>query len=149
MVNFIKRKDKLKSFYEQKRTFLLKNPKERFFGFVKGESTAETDGQKRCDYVICFDMGPDDRPQEPSNYLFVELKGSDNEKALQQIVSTIYSLKQEGCLTGKKVDCFVVSGSCPSVKTKDQILKAKFPYRKPPYCYALTFRTKQAEYEIK
>ena len=148
--NYIKSRDKIKNFIENKRTFSLQNPKERCFGYIKGESTAETSGQKRCDYIICFDFGNNDRnPLDPTNYLFVELKGSDNEKALEQIVSTIHYFLQIGNIRGKNVECFIISGSCPTVKTKDQILKAKFPYGKSPYNYTLTFKTRLAKYVIK
>ena len=149
MINYAKNRDKLKKFTENNRTFSLNNPNKKCFGYVKGESTATDSGQKRCDYIICFEFGTDQSPKKPNNYLFVELKGSDNEKAMAQIVSTIQYLLQNGLAKDCQVECFIVSGSCPSVKTKDQILKAKFPFGKAPYKYPLTFRTKFAEYQIK
>lgn len=149
MINYTKKRDKIKKFTENRRTFSLQNPEQRCFGYVKGESTTEASGQKRCDYIICFDFGKDDNnPLSPTNYLFVELKGSDNEKALEQIVSTIQYFLQKGIIRGKHADCFVVSGSCPTVKTQEQILKAKFLYGNPPYNYKLQFKTRLAEYKI-
>ena len=148
--NYIKSRDKIKNFIENKRTFSLQNPKERCFGYIKGESTAETSGQKRCDYIICFDFGNNDRnPLDPTNYLFVELKGSDNEKAFGQILATIQYFLQKGYTRGKHVDCFIVSGTCPSVDSQKQIFMAKFPYKKAPYNYSLKFKTNSDEYEIK
>lgn len=150
MICYSKSRDKIKKFYENQRTFSLRNPKDKCFGFVKGESTAETACQKRCDYIICFDFGPNDnQPKDPTNYLFVELKGSDNDAAFEQIISTIKYFLQKGNMRGKHVDCFIVSGSCPSVDSQKQIYMAKFPYRKSPYDYTLRFKSKFDEYEIK
>ena len=150
MICYIKSRDKIKNFIENKRIFSLQNPKGKCFGYVKGESTAEAPGQKRCDYVICFDFGKDDKkPLEPTNYLFVELKGSKNEDAFDQILSTICYFLKKGDTKGKHVDCFIVSGSCPSVDTQKQIYMAKFPYKKSPYNYTLKFKTNSEGYEIK
>lgn len=147
MIDFTKNQNKLKNFTENNRTFSLRNPSQKYFGYVKGETTAEAPGQKRCDYIICFNFGSENN--RPSNYLFIELKGSDNKKALEQVISTIQYFLNNGLTKNNCVNCFIVSGSCPSVTTRDQILKAKFPYGKHPYNFTLTFKTRHAEYEIK
>ncbi|MDM1760001.1 hypothetical protein [Acinetobacter sp. 251-1] len=74
---------------------------------------------ERCDYVI------EPKGKGYEKLYFVELKGGDIVKALNQLESTVRIIKPT-----KKFECHIVksggSGSVPSFNTKFQILQKKF-----------------------
>lgn len=140
MIDYIKENQKLKTFAENRRTFVLKNKNEAQFGYKKGEDTSKT--EERCDYIICYDFKQDTL----QFYLLVELKGSNNEKALSQIESTYNFLKKTGEITSQNVICFIVTGSSPSTTSKVQITKKKLMSK---FGITIQFKTNKAEYEIK
>lgn len=71
----------------------------------------------RCDWVI--------EPKDHDKLYFIELKGGDIVKALDQLESTVKIIKPT-----KKFECHIVksggSGGTPSFNTKYQILRKKF-----------------------
>ncbi len=101
--------------------FYLKNPDTKTVdvSLIKGEDTAEKDGQERCDYIAKA------KKLEKIEVVYVELKGNHINKAISQIETTHKALNNQ--LKADKWKAFVVSNKrLPKTNSKEQNNKVIF-----------------------
>jgi len=110
-------KDKIISVSENKINFRIINKHLVTIRTVTVDGCLINDKRQRCDYLFEID--------DPcSNVIYLELKGCDVKKALNQLESTIKACsKRHGEI---QKNCYVVASRVPKIGTKIQILKKKF-----------------------
>lgn len=120
--------------------FYLKNPdtKSISLSLVKGEKTADKDGQERCDYIAKANR------RENIEVVYVELKGNHINKAISQIETTHIAFNKQ--LTADKWRAFVVSNKrLPKTNSKEQ--KNKLIFLKK-YYIRLEFCKSESSYTL-
>lgn len=101
---------------ENGRGFVLKNPNRLQVKKTKVDGCLFTDNREKCDY--CFEIG-----NAAYCVIYVELKGSNIEKAYQQICSTIQHLSTTH--QGLKRVCRIVASRVPKGGPEVQTLRVK------------------------
>lgn len=104
----------------QRSQVILDNPKRIKLKIIQIEDCVIQKGTKggRCDKLVII----------PNNRLvFIELKGKDVEKAINQLNDSINYLKQKcSAVSVAQIYCIIVCTRCPLNGTDVQICKAKF-----------------------
>jgi len=110
-----KSKNKIIAVSENTRNFEIRNDKSRLVYTVEVDGCLINDG-KRCDYLFEID--------EPiSLVIYVELKGSDIQKAYNQLIATIGYCRHRHDKSVK--ECYIVASRVPRAGTDIQTLKKK------------------------
>lgn len=101
---------------ENKRKFTIKNPHRKSITKVQVDGCLKITSGKRCDYL--FEIN-----QPTTDIIYLELKGSDIEKAYQQLLATIELFKNQhkNCIK----ECHIVASRVPRAGTKVQQLKVQ------------------------
>lgn len=115
------RSDSLIVFSENKSKITFENPDHNTYRAIQVDGCVFTaaDGSK-CDNLL--------ESEEYADQYFVELKGGDSGKAVEQLKDTIERLPS--CLSGAKRMAFAVfSNTCPKNDTKRQAIEKSFKSR--------------------
>jgi len=107
-----KSKNKIIAVSENTRNFEIRNDKSRLVYTVEVDGCLINDG-KRCDYLFEIDK----------LVIYVELKGSDIQKAYNQLIATIGYCKHRHDKIVK--ECYIVASRVPRAGTDIQTLKKK------------------------
>jgi len=107
-----KSKNKIIAVSENTRKFEIRNDKSRLVYTVEVDGCLINDG-KRCDYLFEIDK----------LVIYVELKGSDIQKAYNQLIATIGYCKHRHDKSVK--ECYIVASRVPRAGTDIQTLKKK------------------------
>lgn len=99
---------------ENGRKFTIQNPLRNLVVEVRVDGCLISDKRERCDFL--FEIG-----QDCHCVIYLELKGSDIEKAYNQLIATIGYTKEK-YKTSKKV-CHIVASRVPKAGPKIQNLK--------------------------
>lgn len=100
---------------ENGKTFTLLNPRKSLINVIRVDGCV-IKNNIACDWLFV--------PENHALEYFIELKGSDVGRALEQLRSTIEMLSLEKRKLPKK--CFVISARCPLVSTEVQIYASRF-----------------------
>jgi len=110
-------KKKIISVSENKMNFRIINKHLVSIRTVTVDGCLINDKRQRCDYMFEIDA--------PCNYvIYLEFKGCDVKKALNQLESTIKACAKRHASIQK--NCYVVASRVPKIGTKIQTLKKKF-----------------------
>ena len=94
---------------------IIKNPHSFTIEIIKVDGCAITGNIQRCDYMLKITNHPDIQEY------FIEFKGSDLSKALEQIINTCVTLSNnKGTKKG-----FIICNRSPENSTENQVLKRK------------------------
>ena len=131
---------------ENGRKFTINNPDQKEVAKIKVDGCLIDDDRERCDYLFEVII-PDIKDKETKNIdtaIYVELKGSDIEKAFKQIMATLGYLIDRHRQVNK--ECFIVASRVPKASTKTQELAEKL--KKSHRLAKLLIRTTQHEHKI-
>lgn len=101
----------------------LKNPQRKKIKKVKVDGCLISDDKEKCDWIISLD-----KPEPKLRALYIELKGCDVEKAINQLKSTICQTKEKYHKHDK--ECYVITTRYPrhDSTTRQFILDMKKNY---------------------
>ena len=103
---------------ENRMKFIIKNINHFSIRKVIVDGCLINDDRQRCDYL--FEI------HNPlSSVIYLELKGCDVKKAVQQLESTMRICSQRHWEVQKR-SCYIVASRVPKIGTKIQVLKKKF-----------------------
>ena len=131
---------------ENGRKFTIDNPDRKEVIKIKVDGCLIDDDRERCDYLFEVII-PDTKDKEAKNIetaIYVELKGSDIEKAFKQIMATLGYLVDRHRQIDK--ECFIVASRVPKASAKTQELAEKL--KKSHRLAKLLIRTTQYEHKI-
>jgi len=109
-------KKKIIAVSENTRKFEIRNDNSRSVNKVRVDGCLIDDNRERCDYLFEID-------KPISLVIYVELKGSDIQKAYNQLIATIGYCKHRHDKIVK--ECYIVASRVPKAGTSIQILKKK------------------------
>ena len=106
-------KKKIIAVSENTRKFEIRNDNSRSVNKVRVDGCLIDDNRERCDYLFEIDK----------LVIYVELKGSDIQKAYNQLIATIGYCKHRHDKIAK--ECYIVASRVPRAGTDIQTLKKK------------------------
>lgn len=112
-----KNKNRVITASENNMKFIIKNPNGKQVSKVTVDGCLINDHRERCDYL--FEI---DNPRTDVYYL--ELKGSNIDKAYSQLKQTLGYCRNEHVRTKKL--CHIVASRVPRSGSKNQVLKKRF-----------------------
>ena len=133
---------------ENGRKFTIDNPDKKEVVKIRVDGCLIDDDRERCDYLFeviipeIKDEGSETKNIETA--IYVELKGSDIEKAFKQIMATLGYLVDRHRQIDK--ECFIVASRVPKASAKTQELAEKL--KKSHRLAKLLIRTTQHEHKI-
>lgn len=119
---------------------VLENPERKKIQIIQIENCVIPEGTKggRCDKLIV--VIPDD------SLIFIELKGNDVKKAIEQLIDSINYIKQKcSDIKNKKISCIISCTRCPLSATDIQNHKKIF---KDTYQATLLIKSGQITHKI-
>ena len=131
---------------ENGRKLTVNNPDQKGVIKIEVDGCLIDNDRERCDYLFEVII-PDIKDKETKNIetaIYVELKGSDIEKAFKQIMATLGYLVDRHRHINK--ECFIVASRVPKASVKTQELAEKL--KKSHRLAKLLIRTTQYEHKI-
>ncbi len=108
---YSKTTDKIIVCKERKRKIVFYNNNEREVEKIKVDGCQITEGE-RCDYLVHFHLYQN----------FIELKGEDIPRAIEQLKASMQQLKQRG----RRIKCYIISSRSPLSSAAIQKIQLQF-----------------------
>ncbi len=127
-------KNKIITAEENKRKLVLKNPNGRIINKIEVDGCLITDNRTpRCDYMFEID-------NPTSNVIYLELKGSDIDKAISQLYATMDKFNSRH--KSSKKECHIIASRVTKASPKTQTLRTEM-LRKKKVILTISTNTKQ------